>query len=178
MIITNLDVILFYLDKEEHYPISDDFVKGYQQKDKGYIDVAANEGLLIDKSVAEPNQKWHLLVSYYLLNIKNNDLKYINQENSCTQLKCPELLLWMAEAAGVDPDIVKTGSFFAKEKIDDIRKKSPNSAYSKLAKEAMNDNLRIKYKRSLWYFIQEKIMEWKISENKSESISNRNINIT
>ena len=31
----NLELISFYFEKKEHYPISDEFIEGYQQKDEG-----------------------------------------------------------------------------------------------------------------------------------------------
>lgn len=176
-IITNEDVISFYSAKKEHYPISDDFVKKYQQKNTGsntYIVYALETGILVDKELAEPNQKWHLLESYFSQNIKKhkdeNNEGYINETNTCASLKCPELLLWMAEAAGVDSNVIKSASEYAKKEIDYIRK-NLSKAYSAKATIAMNKELRNLYSgKTLWYFIEEKFLEWKNSKSsKSET---------
>ena len=54
----------FLVEKNEHYPISDDFVHSYQQRPNGnttYIDFAQQVGKEINKYIAKPNQKWHFL---------------------------------------------------------------------------------------------------------------------
>jgi hypothetical protein len=86
------EIIEFYKGKKKHYCISDSFVKsGYQQKKGGYIDYAKKT---YSKEV-EPSQKWHFIEAY--ASKKDRDDKFYYG-----RLKCPELLLWMAEAAGVD----------------------------------------------------------------------------
>ena len=96
--------------KKQHYPISDEFVSsGYQQSNGGYIDKATD----VDTSLAEPNQKWHFLESYAPSVSDNREASKVYMG-----LQCPELLLWIAEAAGVDPEIVQAASDEAKEIID------------------------------------------------------------
>ena len=105
---TNREVIEFYENKNSHYVLSDEFVKKYQQPRGGYIKYAIELGLTIDKSLAEPNQQWHLLKSYYDQKKEEKKLD-LDAKAMCWDLKwqnggfiCPELLLWMAEAAGCD----------------------------------------------------------------------------
>ena len=101
----NREVIEFYENKNSHYVLSDEFVKEYQQKSGGYIKYAAELGLTIDKSLAEPNQQWHLLKSYYGRKKEEKKLD-LDAKAMCWDFKwqkggfiCPELL---AEAAGCD----------------------------------------------------------------------------
>lgn len=126
---TRRELIEYFKSCKEHYPKSDDFVKKYQQdKDKapkdynGYIKKAYNLGMEINAEKAEPNQKWHLLISYYQINkIDINDKAYDNNVTIWSMgnketgkggsgLKCPELLLWIAEAAGCDITEAKNAS--------------------------------------------------------------------
>ena len=118
---TKRKVIEYFSKCEEHYPMSDEFVKKYQQNkgnlpqaDNGYIKKAYDLGIEINAEKAEPNQKWHLLQSYY--KIEKNDIESKAFDKRVTiwckgnketgkggsGLKCPELLLWIAEAAGCD----------------------------------------------------------------------------
>ncbi|AGA68847.1 hypothetical protein Desdi_1337 [Desulfitobacterium dichloroeliminans LMG P-21439] len=103
---TNREVIAFYKNKNSHYELSDEFVKKYQQPKGGYIEYAIELGLTVNKSLAEPNQRWHLLESYYGQKKEQKKLD-LDAKATCWDLKwqnggfiCPELLLWMAEAAG------------------------------------------------------------------------------
>lgn len=103
---TNREVIEFYSNKDSHYELSDEFVKKYQQPSEEYIKYANSLGRKVDKSLAEPNQQWHLLESYYGQKIEQKKLD-LDAEANCWDFKwqkggfkCPELLLWMAEAAG------------------------------------------------------------------------------
>ena len=116
------DLKRFYSDKDEHYEISDRFVKdGYQQtndRPNTYIGTAKNpeiaekDKVIIDQSTAEPNQKWHLLRSYCRYHMKDdNDAKV-------RQLLCPELVLWMAEAAGIDKKVIDEAEKEARRIID------------------------------------------------------------
>ncbi len=80
---TNREVIEFYRNKASHYDLSDEFVKKYQQSSGGYIKYA--NGLVdikVDKSLAEPNQQWHLLGSYYGQKIKQKKLD-LDAEANC-----------------------------------------------------------------------------------------------
>ena len=116
-------IIEYFSTCKEHYPLSDEFVKKYQQNkgkshqsDGGYIQKAYNCGMDINAEKAEPNQKWHLLDSYYGVNENGFDINDKELDKNATiwsmgdmetgkggpGLKCPELLLWIAEAAGCD----------------------------------------------------------------------------
>ncbi len=104
----------------EHYAISDDFIHGYQQKDGGYIEKARDEKLLVDAQQAEPNQKWHFFKAYFESAF---DEKILTRDGMARDVynrhwHCPELLLWVAEAAGIDTSRVAQASQEAKEKID------------------------------------------------------------
>lgn len=160
----NEDVIIFYLNKKDHYPISDLFMQNFRQNGGGYIKLHEilskfdindnykelkkkrrlneNDGNLricgelknnyeelvknhrlawlqdLDKNFIlerenylklEPNQKWHLLISWYAYKIIMDiyDLEIVNasrlKENkrvfNWCNVKCPECCLWMFEAA-------------------------------------------------------------------------------
>ena len=109
------DLKRFYGDKDEHYEISDRFVKGgYQQKNSGpgtYIGYADELGMEINYLEAKPNQHWHLIESY--CKGKSDDEKVYS-----SRLKCPELLLWMAEAAGIDKETIDKAEKEARDIID------------------------------------------------------------
>ncbi len=105
------EIIDYFKTKNEHYPISDGFIKsGYQQQGGGYINKAKKRGLEIDYKKAEPNQKWHFIDSYALEKQENDVYKHL--------LVCPELLLWMAEACGIEDDLVRKAEKEAREIID------------------------------------------------------------
>jgi len=110
------EFIEFFKDKNEHYKVSDEFAtqEKYVQKRGGYIAMARRHGLERNIADAEPNQKWHLLVSYY---DEAEDSK--KDARVCyNRLFCPELLLWIADAAGIEPKIVTEASDEAKRIID------------------------------------------------------------
>lgn len=96
---TNEKLIAFYSLKEAHYDKSDEFIKKYRQDRGGYISKAKKMGKVINKTQAEPDQKWHLLVSCFGNESKE---KMMEEANCYNRFRCPELLLWMAEAAGCD----------------------------------------------------------------------------
>jgi hypothetical protein len=161
--ITNSDVMLFYQDKKEHYPISDDFIKQYQQKtigEESYINHALKTGHLICDAIAEPNQKWHLLEAYYIQQILKNGIEYLYEKNTCCRLSCPELILWMAEAAEVQCEVINIAKIAAMKQIDYIKKES-SKAFSAEATRALNKTLKESYGKTLWSFIEEKIFDWK-----------------
>lgn len=141
-----IELIKFYDDKKEHYPISDEFIKNYQQKDGPYIDHAGKTGHTVSAEQCEPDQKWHLFVAYIPDRLKRNGG---DAEARVGTLKCPELLLWMAEAAGIDDEIVTEAKEAAASEIDRIRKKDPNSPYSKAASKKMNEEIYEKYGKSM-----------------------------
>ena len=109
------EFIAFFKDKNEHYEISDAFAKDerYVQKRGGYIAEAKRRRLETDRTKAEPNQRWHLTVAY------SESTRYQGEARGCYRyLKCPELLLWMAEAAGVEEKTVQKAAAEAKRIID------------------------------------------------------------
>lgn len=110
------------VDKKEHYPISDEFIRNYQQSPvskNGYVYLAWKTGHAICSETAEPNQKWHFFESYMLTSIVEGNIQLDDDAEKCyKRLKCPELLLWIAEAAGIDSDIVNEAARKAREIID------------------------------------------------------------
>lgn len=152
MAITLIDLIKFYCNKNEHYPISDEFIKKYQQKPTGdsYIDFAHDTGHTVSAEQYEPNQKWHLFESYISWKFKKN-------RKNVGQFRCPELLLWMAEAAGIDDEIVTEAKEAAASEIDRIREEKPDGSYSAKAVDEMNAKMKEKYGKNLRDMIVEKI---------------------
>jgi len=110
------EFVNFFKDKNDHYKISDSFAsdKRYRQKDHGYIGKAKAADIEINIEKAEPNQKWHLLTSYY---DELNDCKK-DAETCYKRLRCPELLLWIAEAVGIDSKTVNNAATQARVIID------------------------------------------------------------
>lgn len=115
--ITMRDIADFLETKKEHYPLSDEFVEKYQQSSGGYIDNAKKAGLVVDKLLHEPNQKWHFFDSWLYPSIEEGTLSWDDSAQSrvYTKLQCPELLLWIYEACEVDPSKVK----LAKDKAEE-----------------------------------------------------------
>lgn len=108
-VVTNADVMVFYNGKKEHYPYTDKFIVACefgQQKGGEYIGFANKTGHIVYKSFAEPNQKWHFLESYCIDRIKDKGIGWLEKEPQLWDpkwgLKCPELLLWLVEASGID----------------------------------------------------------------------------
>lgn len=93
----------FLEDKNEHYPLSDEFIETYQQTSGGYIDLARSLGMIVDKSRHEPNQKWHFFDSWMHPSIEAGTLSWQDDAKNrvYTRLLCPELLLWIYEATEV-----------------------------------------------------------------------------
>lgn len=138
-------------DKKEHYPVSDEFIKNYQQspvnKD-GYVFFAWKTGHIICREIAEPNQKWHFFESYMLIMIAQGKIQLDDDAGKWYKnLKCPELLLWIAEAVGIDSEIVNEAAKRAREIID----------------SGINGRLRNKAGNE----IANKIIPWKMIEDKN-----------
>lgn len=118
----------FFVDKKTYYSESKCFViDGYGQKAGGYIKYAKEKKVEINKEKAEPNQKWHLLESYYA---KPNGEK--SARRCYSYLLCPELLLWIAEAAGFD---IKEVAKEARQIIDSGEKWARNKAGRQIRKK-------------------------------------------
>ncbi len=115
--VTMRQIADFLTDKKEHYPLSDEFIEKYQQKSGGYIDFAKQQGLIVDKLRHEPNQKWHFFDSWLNESIEAGTLTWEDSAKSrvYTKLLCPELLLWIYEACGVDPVKVKQAKDVAEQ---------------------------------------------------------------
>lgn len=116
----------YYAQKQAHYPIVDDFMQAqggkYMQTSGGYIKIAAAQGIARSPQTAEPNQKWHLLESY---------LPVVEASGSVEvgpRIVCPELLLWMAEAAGIDEEQVRACAQEARRIIDTGAPRARNTA--------------------------------------------------
>jgi len=154
MEISLIDLIKFYCEKNEHYPISDEFMKKYQQKSGGYIKFAHKTGHTVSAEQCEPNQKWHLFESYISRTFEDEGENVVVHIG---KLKCPELLLWMAEAAGIDEEIVTEAKEAAASEIDRIREEDPDSSYSEDASKKMNAKMEEKYGKRLQGMIAEKV---------------------
>lgn len=115
--VTMKDMEIFLKDKNEHYPLSDEFIEKYQQTGGGYIDLARQLGLTVNKEMHEPNQKWHFFDSWMYPSIEANTLSWDEsaQNRVYSKLLCPELLLWIYEASGVDPAKVKAAKDVAEQ---------------------------------------------------------------
>ena len=116
-IITMREIADFLQDKKEHYPLSDEFIERYQQTSGGYLDTAKKAGLSVNKELHEPNQKWHFFDSWLYPSIDDGSLTWDADAKSrvYTKLLCPELLLWIYEASGVDPCKVRDAKKVAEE---------------------------------------------------------------
>lgn len=107
----------FLQTKREHYPLSDEFIERYQQADGGYIDTAKKLGLLVDKEQHEPNQKWHFFTSWFEASLEDGTVTMESDPQTVVynRLLCPELLLWIYEASGVEPTKVKMAKEVAEQ---------------------------------------------------------------
>ncbi len=115
--VTMREIADFLQDKNAHYPFSDEFIERYQQSGGGYIDTAKKAGLIVDKQKHEPNQKWHFFDSWLYPSIDDGSLTWDAdaKRRVYTGLLCPELLLWIYEASGVDPVKVSNAKTVAEQ---------------------------------------------------------------
>lgn len=138
------EIINYLKTKKDHYPISDGFIKsGYQQQSGGYINKAKKIGLEIDYKKAEPNQKWHFIDSYASEKQENDVYKHL--------LVCPELLLWMAEACGIDSNLIRKAEKEAIEIINIGRKEGKEG-------QSRNQAGIMIRKMITWSMLEEKII--------------------
>lgn len=107
----------FLQDKREHYPLSDEFIERYQQTSGGYIAYAKKNGVLVDKTQHSPNQKWHYFDSWLAQSLQENpNFRGLDGKTKVyTGLLCPELLLWLYEAMGVDPAKIREAKVIAED---------------------------------------------------------------
>lgn len=150
------DIIQFFYNKEEHYPISDIFMERYQQSGGGYLDFARKTGHCVCKNLHEPNQKWHLFESWLLQTAAGNKEKPL-EKIRVNGFKCPELLLWMAEAAGVETERICEAAKYAGEKIDLIRRENPKCSYSAESVRYLNQKMKQNHEQTFWEMIVEKV---------------------
>ena len=115
-VITMSDMERFLLTKDEQYPITNEYVELYQQASGGYISNALNAGLVVDKAQHLPSQKWHYFESWLYATIDEGRLWDASaSDRSYGKFSCPELLLWIIEATGVDSARVREAKDIAVE---------------------------------------------------------------
>ena len=115
-VITMSDMERFLLTKDEQYPITNEYVELYQQASGGYIDNALKAGLVVDKAQHLPSQKWHYFQSWLYTTIDEGMLWDASASNrSYGKFSCPELLLWIIEATGVETAKVREAKDIAME---------------------------------------------------------------
>lgn len=122
-------------NKSEHYPISDEFIKKYQQSPanvNGYVYYAWKTNRIINKEDAEPDQKWHF--ELYISGLLNDKKISIDDsaEKIYRRIVCPELLLWIAEACGINEGDIEEASSQARNIINEKKKWVRNSAGRKI----------------------------------------------
>lgn len=106
-VITMSDMERFLLTKNEQYPITNQYVELYQQESGGYIANALKAGLVVDKAQHLPSQKWHYFESWLYPTIEEGMFWDASaSDRSYGKFSCPELLLWIIEATGVDSEKV------------------------------------------------------------------------
>ncbi len=91
------------------------FISRYQQTSSGngtYLHKAIEDGVMIYKLEGEPNQKWHFNYSWYKCKTNDNPGFKDEKVRSWCSLRCPELLLWIAEVCGQQDKV--------KEVVDEI----------------------------------------------------------
>ena len=115
-VITMSDMECFLLTKDEQYPITNEYVELYQQESGGYISNALKAGLVVDKAQHLPSQKWHYFESWLYSTIDEGMLWDASaSDRSYGKFSCPELLLWIIEATGVDSEKVREAKDIAIE---------------------------------------------------------------
>ena len=106
-VITMADMERFLSTKNEQYPITNEYVELYQQESGGYIANALKAGLVVDKAQHLPSQKWHYFESWLYPTIEEGMSWDASASNrSYGKFSCPELLLWIIEATGVQTEKV------------------------------------------------------------------------
>lgn len=147
----------YFMKKEEHYPQSDRFVHVYQQTScsaSSYIRHAFLKGQMICKKQAEPNQKWHFTKAWYAEKASQNPQFGEKELTAWCGIRCPELLLWMAEAAGLDG---------VEKVVDDIL--DDETTYGKNDREARRAMVSLIKAKLSWGQIADEIEKLRNSEN-------------
>ncbi len=124
---------VFFEHANEHYPISDKFIlSGYRQKEGGYLDTAKRMGI-------EPHQKNHLLKIYLPMSFDDGTLSEEDLFSKVyAKLKCPELLLWIAEAAGISSKDVQNAAAAAEQEIKHPTTNTPRPTSCKRIREIIS----------------------------------------
>ena len=89
----------------------------------------------------------------------NGSVRGIKIDDSINKIRilCPEQLLWLAKAVGIEEVIIDKATIYAKEKIDEMRKNSLKGRYSAKATDFMNKKIEEEYGKSLWGIIKEQL---------------------
>ena len=139
-----------YCRQQEDKPkYTTEFIKQFQQINSGngtYLHEAIVQGKKIYKCDGEPNQKWHLLESWYEYNKEKISDKTIT---AWCGLRCPELLLWIAEVSGQKEKV--------KRVVEEIFK---NSIYEENDREARRNMVKYIKKEIRWTEIVSFIKEY------------------
>lgn len=149
--------VLEHISRNGNEYIADEYVKeGYGQTEGEYFNYAKKNKIDINPSVAEPNQKWHLLVSYYDYKVKFKKFN-MNTSSSLERIYCPQLMLWIAEVAGLNIEALKEAKrkaiIFEKEKkCTDCKFFNSNKFFQNLKKEVLVESLH-------WYEIMQALRE-------------------
>ena len=107
-VVTMSDMERFLSTKNEQYPLTNEYVELYQQESGGYIKNALNAGLVVDKTQHLPSQKWHYFTSWLYPTIEEGMLWDASASyRSYGAFQCPELILWIIEATGVETSKVE-----------------------------------------------------------------------
>lgn len=127
-----------YRNKEEKPKHTNRFIKNFQQTNSGkrtYLNEAILQGKMIYKKEGEPNQKWHLINSWYENKVKENR-NFENQEVCAwCRLSCPELMLWIAEVSGQQEKVKSLVDMFERTLIIDGNVKNDRESRSEMVKE-------------------------------------------
>ena len=151
----------YFMTKEEHYPQTDRFIKVYQQTScsaGSYICHAVLKGQMIYKKQAEPNQKWHFTEAWYAEKVSQNPQFGEKKLTAWCGIRCPELLLWMAEAAGLAG---------VEEVVDEIL--ADKARYGKNDSEARRAMVSLIKEKLSWEQITDEIDKLRISKNEEKS---------
>ena len=120
--------------------ICDKVVKnGLGQTKGGYLDKVENKDIIFEK--AEPSQAYHFF-SYY---INDNKVDRSNNDPSYNNLHCPQLLMFIAEMAGLERNIIEDAYSFLLdfEKRESIIGTKKSAVY--LSKYCYQNSPRITY---------------------------------
>lgn len=124
--------------KTDEY-VADKYVKeGYGQVRGGYFNVAHKKEKSISMETAEPSQKWHLIDSYYAQKISGGfDMQ---TKANLGRIMCPQLMLWIAEIAGLNKGLLKIAKESAVAYEKEYGTKDSRKIKTAVLKEALRWN--------------------------------------